>query len=164
MDGGQAVMTSREWVLKRNCSITPTALAMVYAALCSVSLAVAVLFTLRGAWYILGFAVLELAAVGLAFLQYGRHATDRERIVLSEDTLLIELIQAEQASPHRLNPRTAQVELPDANRGLIVVEAAGVRVEVGRFLTSWRRREFARELDDALRHARHAGLVVQNSN
>ena len=159
MDGGQAVMTGREWILKRNCSITPMALAMVYAALCSVSLAVAVLFTLRGAWYILGFAVLELAAVGLAFLQYGRHATDRERIVLSDDTLLIELIQAERASPYRLDLRAARVDLPDAQRGLIVVAAPGVRVEVGRFLTSWRRREFARELDDALRHARHAGLV-----
>jgi uncharacterized membrane protein len=157
-------MSSREWILKRNCSIAPRQLAMVYAALCSVSLTVAVFFTLRGAWYILGFAVLELAAVGLAFFHYGRHATDRERIVLSEDTLLIELIQAEQASPHRLNPRTAQVELPDANRGLIVVEAAGVRVEIGRFLTSWRRREFARELAQAIRQVRRAGLELQNSN
>ena len=152
-------MSSREWILKRNCSISPRQLAMVYAALCSVSLAVAVLFTLRGAWYILGFAVLELAAVGLAFLQYGRHATDRERIVLNDDTLLIELIAAERASPYRLNLHAARVGLPDAQRGLIVVEAAGTRVEIGRFLTSWRRREFAQELDSALRHARHAGLV-----
>lgn len=157
-------MTSREWVLKRNCSITPRQLAMVYGALCSVSLTVAVLFTLRGAWYILGFAVLELAAVGLAFLHYGRHATDRERIVLSEDTLLIELIQAEQARPYRLNLHAASVGLPDAQRGLIVVEAPGTRVEIGRFLTSWRRREFAQELDGALRHARQDGLVLQNSN
>jgi uncharacterized membrane protein len=157
-------MSSREWVLKRNCSISPRQLAMVYAALCLVSLTIAVLFTLRGAWYILGFAVLELAAVGLAFFHYGRHATDRERIVLNEDTLLIELIQAEQASQHRLNLRTVRVELPDAHRGLIAVEAAGVRVEIGRFLTSWRRREFARELVQALRQARQAGLELQNSN
>ena len=157
-------MSSREWVLKRNCSISPRQLAMVYAALCSVSLTVAVLFTLRGAWYILGFAVLELAAVGLAFFHYGRHATDRERIVLNEDTLLIELIQAEQASPHRLNLCAARVELPDAQRGLILVEAAGVSVEIGRFLTSWRRREFARELAQAIRQVRQAGLELQNSN
>jgi uncharacterized membrane protein len=155
---------SREWVLKRNCSIAPRQLAMVYAALCAVSLTVAVLFTLRGAWYILGFAVLELAAVGLAFFHYGRHATDRERIVLNEDTLLIELIQAEQASPHRLNLRAVKVELADARHGLIVVEAAGVKVEIGRFLTSWRRREFARELAQAVRQARQTDLELQNSN
>ena len=157
-------MSSREWILKRNCSIAPRQLAMVYAGLCSVSLTVAVLFTLRGAWYILGFAVLELAAVGLAFFHYGRHATDRERIVLSEDTLLIELVRAEQASPHRLDPHAARVDLPDGHRGLIVVEAAGVRVEVGRFLTSWRRREFARELAQAIRQAQRVGLELQNSN
>jgi uncharacterized membrane protein len=157
-------MTSREWVLKRNCSISPRQLAMVYAILCSVSLTIAVVFTLRGAWYILGFAVLELAAVGLAFLQYGRHATDRERIALLEDTLLIELIQAEQASLYRLDPRATRVGLPDAQHGLITVEAPGMRVEVGRFLTAWRRREFAQELEHALRDARLAGLVLQNSN
>lgn len=155
---------SREWILKRNCSIAPRQLAMVYAALCAVSLTVAVLFTLRGAWYILGFAVLELAAVGLAFFHYGRHATDRERIVLSEDTLLIELIQAEQVSPYRLNPRAARVELPVSHRSLIVVEAAGAKVEIGRFVTSWRRREFARELAQAVKQVRQAGLEIQNSN
>jgi len=157
-------MSSREWVLKRNCSIAPRQLAMVYAALCSVSLTIAVLFTLRGAWYILGFAVLELAAVGLAFFHYGRHATDRERIVLTEDTLLIELIQAEQASPHRLNLRALRVEPPESHRSLIAVEAAGVRVEIGRFLSCWRRREFASELARAVRQARLAGLELQNSN
>jgi uncharacterized membrane protein len=157
-------MTSREWVLKRNCSITPRQLAMVYAILCSVSLTVAILFTLRGAWYILGFAVLELAAVGLAFLHYGRHAIDSERIALIEDILLIELIEAEQASLYRLSLRATRVSLPDPQRGLITVEAQGTQVEVGRFLTAWRRREFAQELEHALRDARMAGLVVQNSN
>lgn len=157
-------MSSREWVLKRNCSITPRQLTMVYLALCAVSLTVAGVFTLHGAWYILGFAFLELAAVGLAFLQYGRHATDRERIALDEDTLLIELIQAEQASQHRLAVRTVRVSPPDKHRGLITVEIPGTRVEIGRYLTSLHRREFARELALAIRETRLAGLAVQNSN
>ena len=137
---------------------------MVYAALCLVSLTVAGIFTLHGAWYILGFAVLELAAVGLAFLHYGRHATDRERIALSEDTLLIELIEAEQASQYRLELRAVKVSPPDRHRGLITVETPGTRVEVGRFLITSRRREFAQELALALRDMRLSGLVIQNSN
>jgi len=157
-------MSSREWVLKRNCSMTPRQLLMVYAALCAASLTVAGVFTLQGAWYILGFAVFEMAAVGLAFLQYGRHATDRERIALNADTLLIELIQAEQASQYRLSLRAVKVSAPDRHRGLITVETPGIRVEIGRFLTGWRRREFARELELALREMRLAGLVIQNSN
>lgn len=157
-------MSSREWVLKRNCSMTPRQLMMVYAALCLVSLTVSGIFTLHGAWYILGFAVLELAAVGLAFLHYGRHATDRERIALNEDTLLIELIQAEQASQHQLNLRTVRVSPPDRHRSLIAVEIPGKRVEIGRYLTSLHRRAFARELALAIRETRLAGLAVQNSN
>ncbi len=147
-------MARREWVLKRNCSISPRQLAMVYAALCSISLAVALVFTLRGAWFILGFAFLELAALGLAFLQYGRHATDREHIALVDDCLLVELIQAEQCRQFRLDPRHTRVELPAERGGLIGLKAGATQVEVGRFLTEWKRREFAQELRQQLRAAR----------
>jgi uncharacterized membrane protein len=150
------VMARREWILRRNCSITPRQLILVYAALCAVSLSVATLFTLRGAWYIMGFAVLELAAVGLAFLHYGRHATDREHIALTGDILLIELIQADRARQYRLDSRHARVAPPATNEGLIAVEASGMRVEVGRHLAAWRRKEFAHELKRALQDARPA--------
>lgn len=144
-------MSKREWILKRNCSISPRQLATVYVILCLSSVAVAAIFTLRGAWYVLVFAILEMTAVGLAFLHYARHATDREHIALIDnDCLLIELIQAEQARQFRLDSRLTRVDLPAADRGLIGLEANGVRVEVGRFLTEWKRREFARELRSAL--------------
>jgi uncharacterized membrane protein len=143
-------MAKREWVLKRNCSISPRQLAMVYAALCSVSLTVAAFFTMHGAWYILGFAILEMMALGLAFLNFGRHATDREHIALIDDCLLVELIQAEQLRQFRLDPRWTRVEPPEMHSGLIGLEAKGTRVEVGRFLTEWKRREFAQELQCAL--------------
>jgi uncharacterized membrane protein len=149
-------MANREWILKRNCSITPRQLVMVYAALCSVSLVVAVVFTLRGAWYILGFAILELAAVGLAFLQYGRHATDRELITLIGDTLSIELVRAERSQQYQLDSRHARVVMPGTGNDLIAVESRGLRVEVGRHLATWKRREFARELSLALRETRLA--------
>jgi uncharacterized membrane protein len=146
-------MTKREWVLKRNCSISPRQLAIAYAALCSGSLVVATFFTVRGAWYVLGFALLELAAVGLAFLQYGRHAADREHIALIDDYLLVELIEAEKARQFRLDPRWTRVEMPDAGHRLIGLEARGTRIEVGRFVAEWKRREFARELSKELRGA-----------
>jgi uncharacterized membrane protein len=150
-------MTTREWVLKRNCSISPRQLAMAYAALCAVSLVVAIFFTARGAWFVLGFAILEMAAVGLAFLQFARHATDREHIALIDDCLLVELIEAEQARQFRLDPRWTRVESPGAPNELIALEARGMRVEVGRFLTEWRRREFAQELRQELRYALMSG-------
>lgn len=146
-------MSRREWVLKRNCSISPRQLTMVYAALCTVALAVAIFFTVHGAWYVLGFAILELMVVGLAFLHYGRHATDREHIVLIDDYLLVELILAEHAREFRLDPRATRIDMPKLGGDLIGLEARGIRVEVGRFVTEWKRREFARELRSALRGA-----------
>jgi uncharacterized membrane protein len=107
---------------------------------------VAMYFTLHGAWLVMVFAVLELTGVAAAFLYFGRHATDREHIALDEACLLVELVRAEQTKQYRLDPRRTQVAVPVQGRDLIGLVANGERVEVGRFLTEWRRREFAREL------------------
>jgi uncharacterized membrane protein len=143
-------MVKREWVLSRNCSMSPRQLMLAYAVLCAASFTVATFFTLHGAWYILGFAILEMSAVGAAFFFYARHATDREHIALIDDWLVVELIQKEQVKQFRLDPRWTRVEPPEARGGLIGLEAKGMRVEVGRFLTEWKRREFAGELRRAL--------------
>ena len=139
-------MTKQDWIFKRNCSLTPRQLAKAYAALCFGSLSVALYFSINGAWYVFGFSILELSAVGWAFLHYARHATDREHIALTDDCLLVELIQAEQAQQYRLDVRCARITLPVSHRDLIGLEARGIRVEVGRFLTEQKRHEFARRL------------------
>jgi uncharacterized membrane protein len=114
-------------------------------------LAVAIFFTWRGAWYVLCFSVAELSAVGFAFLRYARHASDREHIALIDDCLLVELILAEETLQFRFNPRWTRVDSPTAHQGLIGLESSGTRVEVGRFLTEQKRREFERELRQELR-------------
>ncbi len=140
----------REWILRRNCSITPRQLVQAYAVLCTVSFSVAAFFTWHGAWYVLCFAVLEMTAVGAAFLVWARHATDRERVALDADCLLIELVDAERARQFRLDPRTTRIGMPAAYHRLITVEEQGKTVEIGRFLTAFRRRQFADELRSAL--------------
>jgi uncharacterized membrane protein len=147
-------MATREWVLSRNCSMSPRQLALAYAALCAASFTIATVFTLRGAWYILCYAVVEMSAVGAAFFVYARHAADREHIALIDDQLVVELIQKEQVREFRLDPRFTRVEPPESRDGLIALEARGTRVEVGRFLTELKRREFARELRRALASGR----------
>ena len=143
-------MATREWVLKQNCSISPQQLAKAYAAICAASLMVAIFFTMRGAWLVMVFSLLELSAVAAAFLYFARHAMDHEHIALSEACLLVELVRGESKRQFRLDPRRTQVALPVLRHGLIGLEANGGRVEVGRFLTEWRRREFARELKHEL--------------
>ncbi len=143
-------MATREWVLKRNCSMSPRQLALVYLALCTTSLLVAGTFAMRGAWYVLGFAVVEQLAVGTAFFLYARHANDREHIELAEECLLVELVQVERIRQFRLDPRWTRVEPPEGARGLVGLAERNTRIEVGRFLTERRRRELARELQSAL--------------
>ena len=146
-------MTTRDWVFKRNCSLTPRQLAKAYAALSVGSLSVAVYFSFKGAWYIFGFSILELSAVAVAFLHYARHATDREHIALTDEGLLVELVRAEQAQQYDLDVRKARVVPPASHRDLIGLEAGQVKVEVGRFLTERKRRAFAQELSQELRCA-----------
>lgn len=148
-------MQSHEWVLKRNCSITPRQLWFAYAAICTGSGMVALWFALRGAWYVLLFAVIELAAVGIAFLVFGRHATDRERVVLDGGKLSIEVVEADRTRSLTLNSRSARIDAPIGD-GLVLIRCAGTVVEVGKFVVGARRRQFARELEQALRESRVA--------
>ena len=50
---------SVSWRLRRNCSVTPAQLLVVYLMLCGVSLAIGVFFWLQGATLVLGFATLS---------------------------------------------------------------------------------------------------------
>jgi uncharacterized membrane protein len=141
---------AQEWIIKRNCSITPKQLLMVYAVLCTVSLSIALFFTARGAWYVLGFAVLEMAAVGVAFLHFGRHAMDREHLELTDRLLAIKLVQAGKERRFHLDPHSTRIAMPRSRDELISLEDKLVRVEVGRFLNHSKRQEFAAELRHCL--------------
>ncbi|MFK3737800.1 DUF2244 domain-containing protein [Massilia sp. TN1-12] len=141
-----------EWILQRNCSLTPRQVALAYAAVCTVSLAVAIAFLVHGVWLVLAFSLTELAAVGLALLLYARHATDHERIALSDGGLVVECVQAERRRVTRLDPLRTRVLLPDRpGRALVHLEARGVQVEIGRYATDARKRQVAQELRIALR-------------
>ena len=143
-------MIAREWVLKRNCSMSPRQLMLAYLVVCTGSLLVAAFFAVSGVWYVLGFSLMELLALGMAFVLYGRHASDRERITLLDGCLLIEQVQIEHVRQYRLDPRYTRVEPPGTSSRLVRLEANGIKVEIGQFLTEWKRREFARELQSAL--------------
>lgn len=140
--------------MKRNCSLSPRQALLVYALLCTATLGIAILFTLRGAWMVLAFALVEAAAVGAALLHYSRHALDHERVLLEDGWLLVEHADGLRRQAVRLDPAHARVSLPDAGmRTLVRIEARGVRVEIGRFLTPSARIELARALRQALRGA-----------
>ena len=139
-------MDKREWLLKRNCCLTPKQLALAYSVLFLMSFTVAAICVAMGAWQIIFFTLLELTAVTVAFLVYARHATDCEHIALSADCLLIEQSDGGKVRQMRLDPLSARIGVPKQPRDLIQVEARGVRVEVGRHVTAARRIQVAKEM------------------
>lgn len=142
---------TREWHLPRNCSLSPRDTARAYAPLLGVMLGIGAAFALRGIWMVLVFAVLNIGALTLALLHYARHATDCEHIRLSDNCLLIERVERGRRSHFRLDPYWTRIVLPSRQRALIVLEARGVRVEVGEFVSEVVREQVGKELLGALR-------------
>jgi uncharacterized membrane protein len=142
-----------QWKLLRNCSIAPRQLALVYAALCVVSLAIATVFFLQGATLILAFAGAELLAVGAALLVFARHAADCETLTLVGRSLQVEQCFGSRTARTDFAADWLTVE-PAAGQGsLVQISGRGQQVCVGRFLRPDLRGAFARELRLALRRA-----------
>jgi uncharacterized membrane protein len=139
------------WFLKRNCSVSPAQLGWFYASLCVVSLGVAAYFWVQGAKLILPFASLELAAVGIAFVAYARHAADGERISLQGRRLVVELESAGHLERTEFDRDRVRVEPRSGGRSLIEVSGQGRSVSVGRFVRPELRPLLAQEIRSALR-------------
>ncbi len=141
------------WVACRNCSIAPRQLLLFYLSLCVVSMLIALLCALAGALPVLGFAGIELLAVGVALLVYARHAVDREEIVLHGEMLEIDDWNGQRHERTLLPSRWVRVEFDGTAAGLVGLRAQGRLAMVGRHLLPARRAELAAELRRALREA-----------
>ena len=146
-------MPALHWVACRNCSIAPRQLLLFYLSLCVVSMLIALLCALAGALPVLGFAGIELLAVGLALLVYARHAVDREEIVLHGEMLEIDDWNGQRHERTLLPSRWVRVEFDGTAAGLVGLRAQGRLAMVGRHLLPARRAELAAELRRALREA-----------
>lgn len=139
------------WFLKRNCSVTPAQLALVYAVLCVTSLGVGGFFWFQGATLIMPFACLELLAVGSAFWIYARHATDGEQISLQGAHLIVELENSGRKVRSEFNRDWVRVEPLTEDGSLIELSGQGRKVQVGRYVRPELRALLAREIRMALR-------------
>lgn len=146
-----ALQEEREWVLKRNCSLTPRQLLIAYGLQCFLSFIIGLVFLLRGLPYVLLFAVIAMSIVGVAFMEYARHATDHEHLAFTDGGLLVECVQAGKIKQVHLDAYWIKVNLSPSACRLIHLEAKGIKVEVGRFVTEAKRREVMQELKRELR-------------
>ena len=148
-----AGLPALQWLLRRNCSITPRQLGLVYLSLCCASLLIGAFFFVQGAPFVLAFAAVELACVGIALLAFARHAGDREVLTLVGRSLQVEQCFGTRVRHTRFVADSLHVE-PAAGQGsLVELRGRGECLRVGRFLRPEQRVAFARELRQALRRA-----------
>jgi uncharacterized membrane protein len=152
--GASGTRPALQWVMRRNCSITPRQMMGAYGSLSAFSLLIAIGFWFQGAPFVLGFAGIELACLGVALLVYARHAGDRESILLDGRRVEVLTTCASDTVRADFDAHRVAVE-PSAGQGsLIELSAQGRSVLVGRFLRPELRSAFAEEVRRALRRAR----------
>jgi uncharacterized membrane protein len=151
-----------QWVLRRNCSITPRQLVGVYLSLCAISLLIGLAFWWQGATYVLAFAGIELVLVGAALVVYARHAADRDTVTLAERDVEVECHFGRQVERAAFRAEWVCVEPAEAQGSLVELAGQGRRMLIGRFLRPEHRASLAQELRRALRRAQ-AGLPPQDS-
>jgi uncharacterized membrane protein len=146
-----------EFVCRRNCSIGPGPLVLVFCSLVALAFGFGIAFALHGPWLILPFAGIEMLAVGCAFVVCGSRVGEYERVRIRPDAVTVEAVGRKGVVSHEFNPRWARLQVqkrPQAVR--IWLSQAGKRVELGRHLGFERRLAFCSEFDAALKAAARA--------
>ncbi len=136
--------------------MSPRQLGAIFGSLALLGAVIAAGFWLIGAPLIMAFAGLEALALGIAFVAFGRHAGDGERVFLRSGELIVETIRASKVDVRRLNPAWVSVRVERRSRGSlsnrvrVALLQHGREVEVGSLVSDERRSSFARELRGAL--------------
>lgn len=161
--------------LRPNRSLSASGFRILMAAVSLSSLVIGLAFYLRGAWPVVGFLGLDVAAVYLAFRLNYRAGRLTETVRLSHRELSINRVHPDGRRRHwsfhpywarvRLEPEDTSQDFSDAGddfneigpdldiggQGSVLVTSHGRGVRLGRFLAVEERRSFAEALNDALR-------------
>lgn len=144
---------------RRNCSMPPQALVWLLVFTACLSFAIGIGFASFGAWPILPFVGLEVAALAAAFYANARHAADYEQIVVRDGVMRVEVRDAGRTSVHDFHPGWVRLRLErGGGEGVrIGVRSHGRGLELGRHLDGPGRSLLAAELAQQL--ARYRGGV-----
>lgn len=145
-----AGLRGQQWLIRRNCALSPRQLGWWFGTLAAVSVALAGLFAAQGAWLVVPFTGIELLGLAVAFVAYGRHAGDYERILVTPDRILVERWSGGRMARQEVGPDWARVEYEGGRRGSIRLVAGRTKVAIGSFLPEESRERLARELRASL--------------
>ena len=144
---------AQEWTARPNCSLTPTVRRNLVCGILALSLLVSGGFLLAGAWLVLPFAGLELAALYMALRALDRADSASETIRLEDGRLTI--TTRFPGEDRQLSFPTAwarvSLEAGDTPDPLICIRSHGRSCQVGRLMTPPQRLQFFSDLSGRLR-------------
>lgn len=145
-------------VARPNNSLSPENSLKLMMVLAIIAFVVALGFTHIGAWLVLPFAGLELAAFAYAFYYIYLHSSDYESIAIEEDKIIVEKRNFKETSVTEFQRYWTQVHVRDvtnkkglAGKNGLFISSRGKEVEFGKyFIDDEQRVTLARELKQKL--------------
>ena len=141
------IETQREWILKKNCTLSPSQFGSAVSFVGGLSLLIATIWAIKGVWLVLPFAFAECLALMIAFFVYSRHATDFERVTLTNSEICVESEIGGMLKSIKL-PRSwvrARFERDEAN-GLVLLNSGSTELKLGQFVSLKKRELFFDEI------------------
>lgn len=135
---------------RHSSSLDITLLRTVFGSLALFSLIIAAGFAAAGAWPVIPFAGLEIAALAVAASVVMRRAGDFERLTVQGDRISVEI--REQGEVRRYDFHCGWARLVTSEAGAVALRSHGQEVAIGRYCGEASRRILFREL-----HSRLAG-------
>jgi uncharacterized membrane protein len=149
MERADHIATPFHLVARRNDSMSPRSRRLFLVSILFVSLSVAVFWSVQGAWYILPFALVEMAVLFAAFKIVEWHAGDYESVSIEGDRVVVERHDRGRTTRHSFDRYWAQVIVSHEGPGGrcdLKMRSHGREVRFGEFLTDQQRLQVADEL------------------
>jgi uncharacterized membrane protein len=122
----------------------------VYAGIAVVTIGIAVVFAMKGAWLILPFAGLEMLLLGIALYVVAQRAANWQEIAIDADSIRVVNHSAKQDAALSFQRAWVRVVLEDAeimgHPSRLLLGSHGRNVEIGSCLTEEEKRDLAVQL------------------
>lgn len=137
------------WVARPNHALSSRQKSKLLLATAGIAGVIAFIFAAFGAWPVLPFAGIEIAALWLALHYLQRHADDEERLEVTERNVTFTRISCGRQQHWQFDRYWLQLrseESPFSADSRLFLRSHGKDVEIGQLLTAAQRKELAREL------------------
>ncbi len=142
------------FVLRPNCSATPTQIALFFAGIAAVSLTIAIAFALAGFWPVLPFAGAELLALWVCLRLSAQRAQSTQVIEIDDESVAVESARRARRRRWLFQRAWARIRLEAPTARLhpsrLLIGSHGRHVRLGAFLTEDERVTLARDLRNTL--------------